>query len=210
VTRLLACCALVVILAGCQNPTHPVFSPAPSPSPHTQATAAVLQPADVPAGLTVCLGSGPIEGYLATLAVTKPAASSPLAEQWLALLAGGAVGGAVSVYASAPTACSAEFGASSSARAASGVVVAFGDQGQADRAWVSGVFGFAPPAAGEVAPGITLGSSTGLGPSSFVYVRGPARLACWQRSVFVALVIASNLDQAAFTAAATAVDARLH
>jgi hypothetical protein len=35
------------------------------------------------------------------------------------------------------------------------------------------------------------------------------RLACWRKSVFVAFVVVSNLDAAAFKAATAAVDARL-
>ena len=57
--------------------------------------------------------------------------------------------------------------------------------------------------------GRSQGAATGLGLSSFTYVRGSVRLACWHRSVFVALIVLSNLDPAVFPAATAAVDARL-
>ena len=84
------------------------------------------------------------------------------------------------------------------------------DEGQADRAWQSGVFGFAPPPPGELVPGLTRGTSTGLGLSSFTYDRPSIRLACWHRSVFVALVAVSNLDLTTFKATTAAIDARLN
>jgi len=86
----------------------------------------------------------------------------------------------------------------------------FDDEGEAERVWQSGLFGFVPPATGEVAPGLIRGTSTGLGASSFVYDRPSVRLASWQRSVFVALVVVSNLDATTFHAATGAVDPRLN
>src|SRR2546426_307575 len=58
---------LLSVLA-CQSDTHPAFSPRPSPSPHTRPTAAILQSADVPSTLNVCVGSGPMDVYLSVLA----------------------------------------------------------------------------------------------------------------------------------------------
>jgi hypothetical protein len=86
----------------------------------------------------------------------------------------------------------------------------FGDEGQADRAWQSGVLGFVPPAPGELPPGLNRGTATGLGLSAWTYERAPVRLACWHKSVFVALVVLTNLDPAAFKTATAAVDARLN
>jgi hypothetical protein len=95
-------------------------------------------------------------------------------------------------------------------KSAASLVVAFGDEGEADRAWEAGVFGFTPPAPGEAPAGITRGDATGLGASSFAYVRAPVQLAVWRKSVFVALVAFANLDAASFKAATAAVDARLN
>ena len=208
--RLLGVLIAAVLVASCQNQAHAVFSPIPSPSPHTAPTVAVLEPGDVPAGLTVCLGSGPIDVYLASLAATNATLATQVSAQWEQLRAAGAQSGAISIYAAGTSACTTELGASSSVKAATSLVAVFADAGQADRAWVTGMFGFTPPAPGEVAPGVTRGSSTGLGLSSFTYDRPPVRLACWHRSVFVALVVLSNLDPTAFTAATAAVDARLN
>jgi len=90
------------------------------------------------------------------------------------------------------------------------VVVKFRDEGEAERAWESGMFGFAPPPAGQLSPGLLRGTGTGLGPSSFTYDRPSVRLACWHKSVFVALVVVSNADLNTFHAATSAVDPRLN
>ena len=210
-TRFLGGLATLLLLVSCQNESHAVFSPIPSPSPpHTAVTAAILQPGDVPAGLTVCPGSGPIDVYIETLAVTNQALATKVADQWDALLAAGARSGAVSIYGSATSTCAADLGATGSAKSVASLVAVFADSGQADRAWQTGVFGFAPPPPGEVAPGVVRGTATDLGVSSFTFVHLPVRLASWHRSVFVALVVVNNLDQAAFSAAAAAVDARLN
>jgi hypothetical protein len=201
---------LLLGLVACQPETHAVFSPAPSPTPHTTPTAAILQSADVPAGLTVCIGSGPIDVYLSVLAGADQALAQRESDQWQALRRLGAKSGAISVFASDPSACKVEFAATSSIKAITSFVAQFGDEGEADRAWQSGVFGFVPPPPGQLAPGLTRGSSTGLGASSFEYDRPSVRLASWRRSVFVALVVASNVDLNTFHAATGAVDPRLN
>jgi hypothetical protein len=198
-----------MLLGACQTDTHAVFSPSPSP-PHTQPTAAILQPVDVPSNTSLCIGSGPIDLYLATLTAAVPDVGAKDTAFWDQLLAQGAVAGAVSVYTANPSACSVELGATSNVKAITSLVVQFHDEGEADRAWQSGVFGLTPPPNGEVVNGVTRGTTTGLGLSSFVYSRPPVALACWRRSVFVALVVVSNLDTAAFKAATAAVDPRLN
>ena len=201
---------VLVALVGCQNQTHAVFSPAPSPSPHAQPTAAILQSSDAPAGLAVCPGSGPIDVYLTVLVQANATLAGSEAEQWLLLRSKGAQSGAISIFAASPSACAAELGATGGVRAITSVVARFADAGQANRAWASGVFGFQPPSTAEVAPGVTRGTSTGLGASSFTYDRPSVRLACWQHSVFVALVIATDLDLGSFKAATAAIDPRLN
>jgi len=123
---------------------------------------------------------------------------------------GGATAGAISLFTASPAACNAELGTTSNTKSIVSFVAVFPDSGQADRAWGSGVFGFTPPASGEILTGVTRGSATGLGLSSWVYDRPPVRLASWHKSVFVALVVVSNLDAATFKGATTAVDARLN
>jgi hypothetical protein len=200
------------MLVACQTGSHPVFvpTPSPSPTPHTAPTAAILQSSDVPAGLNVCLGSGPIDVYLATLVQADASVAARVSDQWQQLRALGATDGAISLFTSNPTACKAELGAIVGVKAMVGIVARFGDSGEAHRGWESGVFGFSPPPPGEIAPGVTRGTSTGLGLSSFTYDRPSVRLACWQRSVFVALVVLSDLDANAFKVATAAVDARLN
>ena len=209
-TRFGSLLILVVLLVACQNQTHAVLSPAPSPSPHTAPTMAILQSADVPTGLNVCLGSGPMDVYLSVLQNADPALASLLSDQWLAMLHSGATAGAISVFTANATACKSELGATTNVKAMTSFVAEFADTSQADRAWEAGVFGFAPPPPGQLSPGLTVGAGTGLGPSSFTYDRPSVRLACWRRSVYVAIVVVSNLDPNTFRAATAAVDPRLN
>jgi hypothetical protein len=210
VHRLIAILALSALVAACESGTHPVPSPVPTPTPHTEPTAAVLQSTDIPAGLNACLGSGPIDVYLTTLAQADAALAARVGEQWQQLQVAGATAGAVSVFTASLAACKAELGSTTNIKSIASFVAVFENSGQADRAWGSGVFSFVPPAPGQLLPGVTRGTVTGLGLSSWTYDRAPARLAGWHKSVFVALVVASNLDAAAFKAATTAVDARLN
>jgi len=202
--------AVVVLAAACQTQAQPALTPAPSPSPHTLPTAAVLQPADVPSGLNPCPINGPFDAYLTALAAANPAVAATASTAWAGLRNAGAASGAISIYSTDPSACSADMGAASNVKSATSFVAEFADPGEADRAWGTGVFGFAPPAVGEVIPGVTRGTATGLGLSSFTYIRTPVLLASWHRSVFVALIVTNLVDVTAFNAATTAVDARLN
>lgn len=208
--RLTTFILLSALLAACQSASQPVASPTPSPSPHTPAAAAVLQASEAPAGLAACPGSGPIDAYVSSLQTSNAALADRTAGQWQALQSLGAIEASISLFASDPSACTSELGAVARIKSAASFVARFADEGQADRAWQSGVLGFAPPAPDQVAPGIRRGTATGLGLSSWTYDRQPVRLACWKRSVFVALVVLTNLDANAFKAATGAVDARLN
>jgi hypothetical protein len=170
----------------------------------------VLQAADVPSGLSACQDSGPVAMYITSVQTTAPALAQKVGQEWQALQKQGAKEAAIALFASVPSACSAELGASASIKSAASFVVAFGSEGQADRAWENGILGVIPPAPGELPPGVARGTSTGLGTSSWSYDRSPIRLACWRKSVFVALLVFTNLDLGSFTAAAAAVDARLN
>jgi hypothetical protein len=169
-----------------------------------------LQSIDIPTGLNACLGSGPIDVYLTNLAQADAALAARVGAQWQQLQLAGATAGAISVFTASPSACNAELGTTNQVKSMASFVAVFENSGQADRAWGSGVFGFVPPAPGQIVPGVTRGTATGLGLSSWTYDRAPVRLASWHKSVFVALVVAGNLDLAVFRAAATAVDARLN
>jgi hypothetical protein len=210
VGRLITILALGVLVAGCKTTATPAASPLPSPTPHTPLAVAVLQPTEVPAGLSQCPGSGPIATYLSNLAAADPTLGSRMTSQWQQLHAAGALDAAISLYAADPAACTAQLAATSKIQAAAGIVAVFADEGEADRAWQSGVFGFVPPPPGELSPGVVRGTATGLGLSAWTYDRAPVRVACWHRSVFVALLALTNLDVTAFKSATTAVDARLN
>jgi len=202
--------ALVALLAGCQVASTPVATPLVSPTPHTPVTSAALQAADVPADLKPCPASGPIAAYLTAIKTSNPILAHSLSAQWQALRQSGARDAAITLFAADPAACSAELAASGKARSAASIVVSFGDEGQADRAWQAGILGFTPPAPGQSPPGVTRGKDTGLGDSAWTYQNAPVSLASWRKSVFVALVVVTILDDTAFKAATAAVDARLN
>ena len=208
--RLFAALLGCLLVVSCQNDTHPQFSPAPSATPHAEPTATILQSQDVPAGLAVCQGSGPMDVYISVLGTLDPSLADAVEPQWVQLINGGATSGAMSVFAANKTACKAELGASGNVKAMASFVARFADESQAERAWRAGVFGFVPPPPGQLTPGLTLGPATGLGASSFTYDRPSVRLACWRHGVFVALVVVSNLDLTTFKAATAAVDPRLN
>src|SRR5438477_10431800 len=203
---------MLVLFAGapCQCDTRADVCPVPSPSPHTAPTAAMLPSGDVPAGLNVCLGSGPIDVYLSVLSGAGADLAARESNYWQQLRTDGAIAGAFSVFAANATACKAELGVAPNVKAMTSLVFQFRDEGQAVRACASGVFGFAPPPPGQLSPSLIRGTSTGLGPSSFTYDRPSVRLACWRRSVFVALVVVSNADLNTFHAATAAIDPRLN
>jgi hypothetical protein len=199
-----------VLITACQNETHPAFSPAPSPSPHIKPAAAILQPGEAPATFTPCVGSNqPIDVYVSVMNGFDTAIGLRLATYWNDLAADGAQGGAISIYAASDAACSAEFGAAG-VGALTSIVIQFRDAGEADRAWQAGPFGFVPPAVAQLQAGMTRGTATGLGLSSFTYERPSVRLATWRRNFYVGLVIATNLDVNTFKAATALINARLN
>ncbi len=170
----------------------------------------MLQVGDIPSGLNICPASGPFDAYLANLQASQPALASSLNDEWQSLRTLGAISAGISLYTSDNSACTAELAAVAKPKSAAAFVAMFRDEGQADRAWQSGVLGFVPPAPGELPPGLNRGTGTGLGLSSWTYTRTPVQLACWHKSVFVALVVLTNLDGTAFKTATAAVDARLN
>jgi hypothetical protein len=209
VSRFISTLALALLLAGCQT-TASTPKASPSPGPHNTAATAVIQQGEVPGGLTKCPGSGPITAYLTALQTTNETLATSLSDQWKQLQSKGATSAAITLYTYDPAACTAELAATVSTKSLASFVAEFADEGQAERAWGAGVLGFATPAPDQVAPGILRGSGTGLGVSSWTYTSTQVRLACWRRSVFVSLVILSNLDAAAYKAVTAAIDARLN
>src|SRR5690349_6829531 len=202
VIRLTAALAISLTLVACTSPltSAPSPSPPPSPTPHNPVASTLLEPSDLPAPLRQCPASGPIAGYIATIRSANPDLAQRLGKQWNDLKNLGATEASINLYAADPSACKAELAAISNVQSAASLVVAFAEQGQADRAWQAGVLGFTPPVPGELPPGVARGTGTGLGPSSWTYDRTPIRLACWQKNVFVALVVFTNLDATAFKA----------
>ena len=208
-SRFISTIALGALLAACQT-TASAPTPAPSASRHNTVATAVIQQNEVPGGLTKCPGSGPIAGYLTALQTSNATLATSVSDQWKQLQSKGATAAAITLYVYDPAACTAELAASSTTKTLASFVVEFADEGQAERAWGAGVLGILTPAPDQVAPGILRGSGTGLGVSSWTYTGPTVRLACWRRSVFVSLVILSNLDDGAYKAVTAAIDARLN
>jgi hypothetical protein len=209
VSRFIALLALTTLVIACQNGATPAAQ-SPAPSPHAKATAAVLQPGEAPTALTACQGSGPIAPYITNLQASNPTLASRMADQWQQLRSKGAVDGAIALFAADPAACTVELAVTAKIKAAASYVVVFADEGEAERAWGSGILGFAPPAPDLLSPGLVRGIATGLGVSSWTYSRPSVQLVCWRRSVFVSLVVLTNLDATAFKSITAAIDARLN
>src|SRR5258708_37871623 len=94
-----------MLMAACQSPTPTAMaSPSPSPSPHAAPTDAILQSAEIPAGLNPCLGSGPIDVYVTTLAHAVANLGARVGGQWEHLRPAGAISGAISPITSTPAA----------------------------------------------------------------------------------------------------------
>jgi hypothetical protein len=210
VGRLIAILSVSLLVVACQTTATPVASPQPSPTPHIAVTAAVLQPGEIEANLNPCPESGHIATYLTSLAAADPTTASRMTGQWQQMKAAGALDGAISLFAADPSACTAQLAATSKIQAATSFVAVFADEGEADRVWQSGVFGFVPPPPGELSSGLVRGAATGLGLSSWTYDHSGVHIACWHKSVFVALLVISNLDPNAIKTATAAVDARLN
>ena len=208
-SRFISILALGLLLAACQTAASPP-TPSPSPTRHNTAATAVIQPGEVPASLSRCAGSGPIAGYITAIQASDTALAARLTNQWQQLQSNGAKAATIMLFAYAPTACTAELAATADTKSLANFVVEFADEGQAERAWSAGVLGFATPAPNQVAPGILRGSGTGLGVSSWTYTSTQVRLACWRRSVFVSLLVLTNLDPGAYKAVTAAIDARLN
>jgi hypothetical protein len=130
----------------------------------------MLEPSDLPAPLSQCPGSGAIANYIAATKSANPDLAQRLTRQWNDLKSLGATEAAINLFAADPSACSSELAAAGKVQSAASLVVAFAEQGQADRAWQAGILGFTPPVPGELPPGAR-GTSTGLGPSSWTYDR---------------------------------------
>jgi hypothetical protein len=209
VSKLISTLTLGFLLAACQTSAS-TPTPSPTSSLHNTVATAVIQPGEVPASLSKCPGSGPIAGYITSVQATDSALAAHITDQWQQLQAKGARSAALMLYAYNSNACHAELAATTDTKSLASFVVEFGNEGQAERAWGAGILGFATPAPDQVTPGILRGSSTGLGVSSWTYSNAQVRLACWRRSVFVSLVVLSNLDPGAYKAVTAAIDARLN
>jgi hypothetical protein len=170
----------------------------------------MLQKNEVPTALAACPGSGPIAGYLSNLQTADPALASRIAEQWLQLRAQGALDAAMALYAADPAACNSEMAVNAKTKGAASFVAVFADAGQAERAWANGILGFVPPASDQLTPGLLRGPGTGLGASSWTYNRPPVQVASWRRSVFVSLLVLTNIDASTFKSVTSAIDARLN
>ena len=207
--RFVSILTLGLLLAACQTAASPP-TPSPSPTRHNTATTAVIQPGEVPASLSRCPGSGAIGSYITTIQASDAALAARLTDQWHQLQSNGAKAATIMLFAYAPTACTAELAATADTKSLANFVVEFADEGQAERAWAAGVLGFTTPPPDQVAPGIQRGSGTGLGLSSWTYTSTQVRLACWRRSVFISLLVLTNLDPGAYKAVTAAIDARLN
>ena len=209
-SRFLASVALTALLVACQSASKPVATVTPSPVKHPAVTDVVLQTSEIPRGLGACPGSGPMAGYLAKLRAADSALGLAMTLRWQQLQAKGALDAAMNVVGDGGTVCTSELGVTTDNKSVASFAAAFADQGQAERAWGSGVLGFVPPAPDQLEPGLVRGTVTGLGVSSWTYSRPSVQLACWRRSVYVVLVVVTNMEAVDFKTVTAAIDARIN
>ena len=198
--------AAATLTAGCSGYTSlPVVGP---PSPQDIA----LKPADVPQGLKSCAGSGPIDGYIASLRTKDPDGYASLQDAWAALKSNGANAAAIGAYVEDPTtACTGTLGAGQG-KSATSFVIRYKDEGSATTAYKRGLLNFPTPQQGQQTPGLTVGTATGLGANSWVYDRSvngkAAFLAFWQVNQFDVMILTADLDPVDSRKAADAVYSR--
>lgn len=199
--------ALATLLAACSGPSTslPVIGP---PSPADIA----LRSGDVPAGLTACPGSGPIDGYIQSLRSKDPDGYASLKDAWDELKRNGADAAAIVAYVADPAAaCVGSLGAGQG-KSATSFVIRYGDSGSATTAYKRGLLRFPTPQQGQQTPGLTVGTATGLGANSWVYEAAAsgkaAYLAFWQVNQFDVMVLTADLDAADSRRAADAVNSR--
>ncbi|HEY8642573.1 MAG TPA: hypothetical protein VIO84_07375 [Candidatus Dormibacteraeota bacterium] len=203
---LLTLVAAATLAVACNGDTSlPVLGP---PNPQDIA----LRPADVPEGLKSCAGSGPIDGYIASLRTKDPDGYASLQDAWAALKSNGANAAAIGAYVEDPTtACTGTLGAGQG-KSATSFVIRYKDEGSATTAYKRGLLNFPTPQQGQQTPGLTVGSATGLGANSWVYDRAvngkAAYLAFWQVKQFDVMILTADLDPVDSRKAADAVYSR--
>jgi hypothetical protein len=207
VRPLLLALAVATLLAGCTGPSTslPVAGP---PSPDEIA----LKSGDVPAGLTACPGSGPIDTYIQALQNRDPDGYASLKDAWDTLKRNGADAAAIVAYVGDPAvACVGSLGAGQG-KSATSFVIRYRDSGSATTAYKRGLLQFPTPQQGQQTPGLTVGAATGLGSNSWVYEAAAsgkaAYLAFWQVNQFDVMVLTADLDTADSRRAADAVNSR--
>jgi len=110
VTRLRTWLALIVLLTACQNESQPALSPAPTPSPHIAPTVRDIAIQRCASTVNVCVGSGPLDVYLAVLESADPKLAGSCALSGSTFSSHGARAGAISVLAANPPHAKAELG----------------------------------------------------------------------------------------------------
>jgi len=203
---LLTLVAAATLTAACSGDASlPVVGP---PSPQDIA----LKAGDVPPGLKLCAGSGPIDGYIASLRSKDPDGYASLQDAWTALKGNGADAAAIDAFVEDPTtACTGTLGAGQG-KSATSFVIRYKDEGSATTAYKRGLLNFPTPQQNQQTPGLTVGSATGLGANSWVYDRSvngkAAYLAFWQVKQFDVMILAADLDPVDSRKAADAVYSR--
>jgi hypothetical protein len=167
---------------------------------------------DVPADLHQCPGSGPIDGYLASLKTSSQPAYQSLNDAWTGLKKEGARSAAVSVFTTSPSGCTARMGAAPG-RSIANLVAVFPDDHAAAEAYQRGILGFPTPAAGAQIPGVSKGVATGLSDNAWVAQRDVGGrslyVAWWQDRPVAAFLVAADLDASESMRAALAVERRI-
>lgn len=191
-------------IAACSSPDLPVVGP---PAPE----AVALKASDVPRTLKECPGSGPIDGYLATIRTKDPDSYGQVSDAWADFKRNGADSAAITSFAQQTSSCTGSLGAGQGQSAAS-FVIRYKDAGSAAAAFKKGLLGFPSPNGQQQTPGLTVGAATGLGDNSWVYdmsLNGRAAyVAFWQTGRFDIFVFTADLDPKLSSQAVDSVNSR--
>jgi hypothetical protein len=201
----LAAAAALLLLGGC--------SVSSDQEPPRQSTAEVsLRDADLPAGMSRCTGSGPIDGYLKSIGPSNPSASRDLSASWQGARAAGADSADVVMYGDDSNRCSSGL-ISPAGRSGASLVIRYPNDRTATAAWKRGILDLPPPAGDEQGPGLTQGFATGLGRNAWSYARStngrPSYVAFWQNGSFDILVATGGLTPEQSRVASVAVSGRV-
>jgi hypothetical protein len=186
-------------------------------APAATAADAVVKPADLPAGMVKCPGSGGVGTFLDSIKTTDPVTYRLTNEAWNAAKQDTALAGEIVLYTDSTAGCDSIHGQPSGQIASAGSqlvmsgAMQYPDEASAQQAYArDSIMGWSA-ADMQNATGSLQGNATGLGPNSVVVSASLLAVyaAVWQYKTFLMFLITARLDVDKGQKAAASVQARL-